>query len=376
MPIEPDAEFVSRLEQEAETHPNRHQIRALLLAALGYGYLFGLLALLLLVISLLIILLAFGEMRGLTVQLAVLLGVLAYLLGRSLWVPFPLPEGIPLQKEQAASLFHELEQLGKRLKKAPRFHSILLTGDFNASVIQIPRLGMFGWHNNYLVIGLPYLLALSPAQFRSILAHELGHLSGEHSSFGGWIYRIRRSWFQLMQNLAREKHWGTFLVKRFLNWYIPVFDAYSLVLRRANEYEADLTSAKLTDSETLAEALVRSRLIGTYLESRFWPSVMQRLESQSEPPAGVYTRMRESLQSALEPEIAQQWLESSLSQTTDDTDSHPSLANRIMALGVTPRLPQPLTASAAEHFLNDSLEELLTQMNRSWREANIDSWHD
>ena len=51
---------------------------------------------------------------------------------------------------------------------APPFHQILLTGDFNASVMQRPRLGIFGWSENYLEVGLPLMHTLTKAQFDSV----------------------------------------------------------------------------------------------------------------------------------------------------------------------------------------------------------------
>jgi hypothetical protein len=33
--------------------------------------------------------------------------------------------------------------------------------DFNAAVVQAPRLGLFGWYRNYLLIGLPLAKALT-----------------------------------------------------------------------------------------------------------------------------------------------------------------------------------------------------------------------
>ena len=97
----------------------------------------------------------------------------------------------------------------------PKVHEVLLTHDFNAAIAQVPRLGLFGFHKNYLILGLPLMMALSLDQFRAVLAHEFGHLSGAHGRFGSWIYRIRRSWYQLMANLEHQQHWGAFIFDRF-----------------------------------------------------------------------------------------------------------------------------------------------------------------
>ena len=83
--------------------------------------------------------------------------------------------------------------------KGPRFHHVLLVDDLNAGVIQRPRLGVFGWPSNYLLLGLPLLEALSPEEALSVVAHEYGHLAGAHGRFEAFVYRLRRTWSMLGQ---------------------------------------------------------------------------------------------------------------------------------------------------------------------------------
>ena len=74
------------------------------------------------------------------------------------------------------TLFAALDGMRQQLK-GPRFHHVLLVGDLNAGVIQRPRLGVFGWPSNYLLLGLPLLEALSPQEALAVVAHEYGHLA-------------------------------------------------------------------------------------------------------------------------------------------------------------------------------------------------------
>ena len=43
--------------------------------------------------------------------------------------------------------------------------------------LQLPRLGIFGWYRNYLIIGMPLMKSLTCEQFKAVLAHEFGHLA-------------------------------------------------------------------------------------------------------------------------------------------------------------------------------------------------------
>ena len=81
---------------------------------------------------------------------------------------------------------------------------MLLTGDFNAAIVQHPRFGIFGGTRNYLMLGLPLMQSLSPAEFQAVVAHEFGHLWGAHGRFGAWIYRLRTGWARLLYASASE----------------------------------------------------------------------------------------------------------------------------------------------------------------------------
>ena len=151
---------------------------------------------------------------------AIPLLALSYAIVRSLWVRLPPPEGRRIGRAEAPQLFDLCELLRKWLR-GPRIHRILVTDDFNASIVQISRLGLFGWPRNYLIIGLPLMLAMSPSKFEAVLAHEYGHLAGAHGHFSAWVYRIRQTWERLATTLGERTRWGAFLFAPFFNWYAP-----------------------------------------------------------------------------------------------------------------------------------------------------------
>src|SRR5262249_54354082 len=153
----------------------------LALATLGYGYLS------VLIVGLLCLIAVFGLMLkhapALGVKLILLPGALLVVVLRSLWVRLEPPAGEVLRRREAPGLFTRVEQLCRRLR-APRVHRVIVTEDFNAAVTQVPRLGVLGWHRNYLLLGLPLLKCLTVEQLEAVLAHELGHLSGGHARLG------------------------------------------------------------------------------------------------------------------------------------------------------------------------------------------------
>ena len=99
-----------------------------------------------------------------------------------------------------------LGALQVRLKSAP-IHQVLITPYFNAGVTQVPRLGILGWHRNYLLIGVPLIKTLTAEQFKSVLAHEIGHLSRGHARAANWIYRLRIIWARLETIFELRPQW-------------------------------------------------------------------------------------------------------------------------------------------------------------------------
>ncbi|HSO07159.1 MAG TPA: M48 family metallopeptidase, partial [Pelomicrobium sp.] len=170
-----------------------YKLRVALFALLGYAILFGIAA----GIALLIGGAAWGAVAStaflvllLKKKLIIPLLVMLWVLVRSLWVKIEAPDGYRLTPKDHPELFAEIENLRRRLG-VPRIHRVVLTEEFNAAMSQTPRLGVLGWQRNTLVLGLQLLMSLSPEQARAVVAHEFGHLSGNHSRFNGWIYRLR-----------------------------------------------------------------------------------------------------------------------------------------------------------------------------------------
>jgi len=90
---------------------------------------------------------------------------------RALWVRLEEPQGVELRREDAPGLFETLDRIRERID-GPPVHRVYLDSDFNASIRQLPRYGLFGGAINYLNVGLPLLMALDRRRLLSVLAHE------------------------------------------------------------------------------------------------------------------------------------------------------------------------------------------------------------
>ena len=382
------ADMVARLEQESIAAPGAYRFKVALLALLGFGILalillvagFGILLLAGLAIATvltggkaIILLLKFGK-------LLVLLAVPLWLLLKSslsaLFTRFPAPQGRELSRTDAPALFEAIDRMRARMQ-GPPFHHVLVTHEMNAAVVQRPLLGLCGWPRNYLILGLPLLESLTPDEALAVVAHEYGHLAGSHARFGAFIYRLRNTWGSIQDLAAQWQGWGGRLLRRLVEWYAPYFNAYTFVLARANEYEADAASAELVSPAVAANALKRVNIAGAKYE-QFFDGVFRGLRDAAQPPANTAQLWSRDATRMPEPGLATRWLNESLSREKSAFDTHPVLRDRLRALpgeaAATDRLPAPLEGrSAADAWLGESADPLRQHIQAEWAEQ-MQSW--
>jgi Zn-dependent protease with chaperone function len=364
---------VARLERVAARSPRAYKARVVALGALGYLYLLTALGLLVGLLALLGVLAAHGKGLGAVVKLGIPLLVLVAAVGRALWVRLPPPEGRELPRgPETAALWAEVDAVQRALR-GPRIHRLLLTSELNAAIVQLPLFGLLGPSRNHLILGLPLMQALSLEHFRAVLAHEFGHLSGSHGAMGAWVYRVRRTWSQVRESLESREGWGAALFTRFFNWYAPFYAAYSFVLARTNEYEADRASADVVGAQAAAGALVAFRVRAGLMDERYWSTLRERAGREQEL-ARPYSELPALLNAPLEPAHAQRWLDESLADSTGTADTHPCLSDRLAALGQEPRLPGPLGQSAAEALFGEHLAAHVAALDAEWRAGAAESW--
>lgn len=311
---------------------------------------------------------------------AIIFFVGGYAVLRALLVKVNRPEGRPVTRAEAPELFSVLDSLRAELRSQP-FHQVLIEPVCNAAVVQVPRLGVFGWQRNYLLIGLPLLDGLSRDEMRAVLAHEFAHLSREHGRLTHWLYRLRRSWQEMFNQLSTPRARGEFslrpVVVKFVDFFWPRFNAHAFVLSRANEYEADAQSARLTGNSNAASALLRLNVVSFHLEEKLWPDVLKLANDQATPPADVFRRLRDGIRAGPSAEEGGKWLGEGLKMTSTNSDTHPCLTERLQALQVAPtNLVCPPEQSAAEALLGTSLDVIREDVQKLWAKDVEKRWRE
>ncbi|NER36571.1 MAG: M48 family metalloprotease [Oscillatoria sp. SIO1A7] len=368
--------LVQRIERYARQKPAYYRFRVGLLAALGYAYVGFVFLLLCAIVWALRLAVLHLNAEYLIDRLNWITFLLALGVAKLFFFNFPRPKGLELNRQEVPELFDIIDEMTAALS-APKFHHILLTDDLNAGVFQRPRFGFFGWQENYLILGLPLMQALSPGQFRAVVAHELGHLSGNDHRFSGWIYRIRKILFDVAEKFQKEERGVFFPFKWFFSWYGPFFNAYSFVLARAHEYEADRCAVDLAGANNKAEALIQLEISSAFLQKRFWPKLYKKAASLQEPPEEAIANLLSELRTGISPQDASKWLALGLAEKTDNDDTHPSLSDRLGAIGYQTNpeeLPAAIEETAAMHFFGDKLENFAASVNLQWQKEIAKTW--
>ena len=374
--------LIQKVEHEAASRPKHYRCKVFLFAIFGYlvviSFVLFVVALLSSVLFFLFDdLLPFHSIPTSWLMVSVIVFLASVLIFRSCAFKMESPKGYKIDAVDAPILFHEIEQLRSTLN-LPKIHQVIIDSEFNAAMIQNPSMGLVQWYKNTLVLGLPLLMALPPEQARAVIAHEFGHLSGNHSRFSGWVYRVRETWSQVMTLSSKPNFMGGQCLRYFFEWYSPYFNAYTFVLARRNEFEADEVSARMTSVKDTSMALIATRVCSELLDENFWRPFFERADQEPKPGIRPFESLFQFCRSEYATnQTACQKIIQAMKAQTNYNDTHPALRERLKALGVQkiPRL-KTVEESAAEKWLGRNLNGILHDFDENWLHQNQQHWRD
>lgn len=303
--------------------------RALALIVLGYLY----------VVVVLAGLIAGGvtlarEVPALTQFIAQFGFVYILVMVEALWVRVPQPSGKRVTRAGSPRLIQSIESVAARLD-APLPDTILVTGEFNAAAAELPRFGIFGPPRRYLLIGLPLLDALGVDEARAVIAHELAHLTRRHGRSRVLVARISTSWTALAMHIAAHRRYVAWLYLPFFRWYLPRLQAASDKLSRGHEHESDELAALATKPAVMASALLRMAVQRRRLTRDFIRNIFSESSREPRPPADLGVQVERFLQAPIHTSDLTRDVTASLEERTAEGDTHPSLSERVAALGIS-----------------------------------------
>ncbi|MDR2220229.1 MAG: M48 family metallopeptidase [Methylobacillus sp.] len=186
-----------------------------------------------------------------------------------------------------------------------------------------------------LYLPLPYMAFLGRTEVAAVVAHELGHFTGEDTAYGRRFAPIYRALVDGILAITNEhdaeddgwRAWVTGPATLYGKWFLQNFDEAVHYWSRERELAADEFSRRVAGTDATALALLRTAVLHDLVEEAL-------LHNRTAPPEkreGVLTMVRRF--------VAERGLTDPQNHLEDrqahPLDSHPSLKQRLDALGVT-----------------------------------------
>lgn len=333
-----------------------------------------------------------SAVRGIPVLL-VITGVAAVAVWRAVTVSTDFDadlaaHAVQLDPAREPALFARVRELARVVgTRAP--DEIWLVGQVNAAVQENARLLGLIPGRRRMLIGAPLLLALSPAQFDAVLAHELGHFSNRDTRFTAVIARGRLSLRAALESAAKGQRRrrrdngkiktsnvvpGRQTLYRIISAYAKLFFLVTQAGARRAEYAADCYSAAVAGREAAATALAAGPAIDAvhyrFLDDFASCGLQFGLAPRAEEFYDGFAQMLADPECRTEMERLRGELPE---RKHGKYDSHPPTADRIAAIRALPEsaplLPSAAPDETAVAILNERQELLTAGAQRLLAEA-------
>ena len=200
---------------------------------------------------------------------------------------------------------------------------IYLVPEVNAGVRETGGLLGLRKGERVMVIGVPFIDALTVDQLRGVIAHELGHYARGDTRLSGLTYRAGASIGRTISNVGDE------------SWLGRLFDAYGRMylrishrVRRQQELTADAAAVRLAGRENHMTALRRTEVTG-YAFDHFLRRYLAPLWARGCDAENAFEGYRALLADPKRQEELASLEVAVQEHTTDPYDSHPALAERL-----------------------------------------------
>jgi Zn-dependent protease with chaperone function len=235
------------------------------------------------------------------------------------------PPGVELQAADQPRLFALLTEVaGATGQRMPA--SVYAIADLNAWVSQ--RGGFMGLGSRrVMAIGLPLLQTLSEAECRGVIAHEFGHYHGGDTALGPWVYKTREAIERTLRQLSSH---SAALTKPFL-WYGKAFLRVTHAISRQQEYAADALAARIVGVGPMATGLRALHAGGAAFDGYWRTELSPAVNAGFKPP--VIDGFRRFLAEPGVADATDAAMTEALNGAADPYDTHPSLRERLEALG-------------------------------------------
>lgn len=244
----------------------------------------------------------------------------------------------PLPRERVPELYARVERIGARAGvNAPV--AIHLGFGVNAS-IGAHR----AWYGRVrtldVALGYGLLCMLDEDEVDAVVAHEFGHMAKGDLGLTPWVYRTRNALGGTLYQLDSSP----FFLDAPFRLYAHLFLRQSASLSRAQEYAADALAARLAGADVAADALRRVHATSPEWDVYTQEVLIPAINRGARLP--VLDGFRRFLANTRRRPALQQAIARERDAPPDPLDTHPSLPERLAALGRSGTEPAPSTRNA------------------------------
>ena len=256
-------------------------------------------------------------------------------------------DGTRVDAQSQPELLATVHDLAGQMHTRPP-DEVRITADVNAYVSETGGLLGLRRGRRVLVVGLGLVDALSADELRGVVAHEMGHYAGGHTSLGPITYRTAESLRRIVVSASRSAALRVIFVR-----YYHLFMRLTQSMRRSMELEADASAAHIAGGEAFVSGLRKvetsARAFGFFLDRYVAPQWRMGFA-----PDNLFFGYRAILSDPTRATQLDEVRAAVEQEKTDRWDSHPALAERVAAVEALPPSDHPRDDRPARSLLRDA----------------------
>jgi Zn-dependent protease with chaperone function len=238
--------------------------------------------------------------------------------------------GMPVTRQQAPMLWQRVDEIAQQLGALLPEH--LVVGlDPNFFVTEADVLCLNGMlSGRTLYCSLPLCRILNQEEFSAIIGHELGHYKGLDTQFSQKFFPIYRGTASSVASLYATEGAGVIALLptiAVLSYFLESFSVAESRISRLRELAADQQGVAVTNTETLAAALVKVHAFVSV-----WEGMQQTAVAALREGKGFVNVSKAYAEVVSTQATAEAFKDITATHLYHPTDSHPPLMVRLEAL--------------------------------------------